>query len=117
MSKIPSPPLSKWRVKLGVLEVVFFTVPGEILYTFVNFLFDIFWNRINLTYVCIAAYQCVLSTTLKFVNEIGPNYLNEVFRWAAESNRTLRNDYRKLKHPFRKTTAGQNLLSFLGPSK
>ena len=65
-------------------------------------------NRIN---------QCVLSTTFKFVNDICPNYLNEVFQWAAESNRTLRNDYRKLKHPFRNTTAGQNLLSFLGPTK
>ena len=61
--------------------------------------------------------QCILSTTFKFVNNIGPNYLNEVFQWAAESNRTLRNDYLKLKHPFRKTTAGQNSLSFFGPSK
>ena len=61
--------------------------------------------------------QCVLSTTFKFVNDVGPKYLNEVFQWATESNRTLRNNYRKLKHPFRKTTAGQNLLSFLGPSK
>ena len=61
--------------------------------------------------------QCILSTTFKFVNDMGPNYLNEVFQWAAESNRTLRNDYLKLKHPFRKTTAGQNSLSFLGPSK
>ena len=40
-----------------------------------------------------------------------------VFQWAAESNRTLRNDYLKLKHPFCKRTAGQNSLSFLGPSK
>ena len=54
---------------------------------------------------------------LKFVNDIGPNYLNEVFQWAAASNRTLRNNYCKLKHPFRKTTADQNSLSFLGPSK
>ena len=61
--------------------------------------------------------QCVLSTTFKFVNDIGPNYLNEVFQWDAESNRTLRNDYRKLKHPFRKTTAGQNSPSLLGPLK
>ena len=61
--------------------------------------------------------QCILSTTFKFVNDMGPNYLNEVFQWAAESNRTLRNDYLKLKHPFRKTTAGQNSLCFLGPSK
>ena len=49
--------------------------------------------------------------------DIGPNYLNEVFQWATESNKTLRNDYHKLKHPLRKTTAGQNSLSFLGPSK
>ena len=61
--------------------------------------------------------QCILSNTFKFVNNIGPKYLNKVFQWAAESNRILRNDYRKLKHPFRKTTAGQNSLSFLGPSK
>ena len=27
---------------------------------------------------------------------MGPNYLNEVFQWAAESNRTLRNNYLKL---------------------
>ena len=38
--------------------------------------------------------QRILSTTFKFVNDIGPNYLNEVFQWAAESNRTLRNDNR-----------------------
>ena len=61
--------------------------------------------------------QCILSTTFKFVNDIGPNYLNEVFQWAAESNITLRNDYLKLKHRFQKTAAGQNSFSFLGPSK
>ena len=61
--------------------------------------------------------QCVLWTTFKFANDIGPNYLNEVFQWAAESNRTLRSDYRRLKHRFCKTTVGQNSLSFLGPSK
>ena len=61
--------------------------------------------------------QCVLSTTFKFFNEISPSHLNEVFQWHAESNRTLRNNYCKLKHPFHKTTAGQNSLSFLGPSK
>ena len=61
--------------------------------------------------------QCIRSTTFKFVNDMGPNYLNEVSQWVGESNRTLRNDYLKLKHPFRKTTAGQNSLSFLGPSK
>ena len=61
--------------------------------------------------------QCVLLTTFKFFKHIGPNYFNEVFQWATESNRTLRNDYRKLKHPFHKNLAGQNLLSFLSLSK
>ena len=61
--------------------------------------------------------QCILSTTFKFVNDTGPNYLNEVFQWAVESKRTLRNDYLKLKHPFHQTTAGQNSPYFLGPSK
>ena len=57
--------------------------------------------------------EWALSTTFKFVNNIGSKYLKK----AAERNRTLRNDYRKLKHLFRKTTAGQNSRSFLGPSK
>ena len=43
--------------------------------------------------------------------------LIELTEWAAESKRTLRNDYRKLKHSFRKTNGGQNSLSFLGLSK
>ena len=39
---------SKWRVELGTREVAFFPVPEEIVYSFFNFLFDIFWNSINL---------------------------------------------------------------------
>ena len=46
-------------------------------------------NRIN---------QYILSTTFKFVIGMGLNYLNEVFQWAAESNRTLRNNYLTLHH-------------------
>ena len=42
---------SKWWVKLGVWEVVFFPVPEEIVYSFFNFLFDIFWKSIKLVYV------------------------------------------------------------------
>ena len=41
--------------------------------------------------------QCLLSTTLKFVNNIGPNYFNDL---NGLLNKTLRNDYCKLKHPF-----------------
>ena len=51
--------------------------------------------------------QCVLPTTFQLLNDIGRNYLNEVFQWATESNRTLRNHSCKLKHPFYKTTANQ----------
>ena len=50
MHKITSPP-SKWKVELGVWEVVSFLVPEEIVYSFFNFLFDIFWNSINLVFV------------------------------------------------------------------
>ena len=55
--------------------------------------------------------QCILSTTFNFVNDIGPNNMNEVFQWAAESNRTLRNYYHFAKQLLVK------ILSFLGPSK
>ena len=59
--------------------------------------------------------QIVLLTTLKFFNDIGPNYLKEVFQWSTESNRTLRNNFCKL--AFYKTAAGQSSLSFLKSSK
>ena len=41
---------SKQRVDLGVWEVVFFSVTQEIVYSFFNFFFDVFWNGINLAY-------------------------------------------------------------------
>ena len=55
--------------------------------------------------------QRVLLTTFKFFNDMGPNYLTEVLQWATENNRSIRNDYHKLKHPFRKATTFQNSLS------
>ena len=42
---------SKWRVELVVWEVIFFTVLEEIVSSFFNFLFHIFWNSINLSSV------------------------------------------------------------------
>ena len=42
---------SKWRVELGLWEVIFSPVPEEIVYSFFNFLFDIFCNSLNLAYV------------------------------------------------------------------
>ena len=53
--------------------------------------------------------QSALSTTVKFVNDIGSNYINEVFHWAIESNRNLRRDYGKLKQPFLQPRSTQKL--------
>ena len=47
--------------------------------------------------------QCVISIVFKYFNEQCPNYLNEVFDVATESNFQLRNSFQKLKRPFRKT--------------
>ena len=100
----------------------------KLFFLFIIFLFSYLLSITNLLFFFIIFHTFsfrassiyvvpICSTTFKFVNDMGPNYLNEVFQWAAESNRTLRNDYLKLKHPLRKTTAGQNSLSFLGFSK
>ena len=50
MSKIPSPPfqMESWTWCLGGY---IFPIPAEIVYSFFNFLIDIFWNSINLAYV------------------------------------------------------------------
>ena len=56
--------------------------------------------------------QCVISIVFKYFNEQCPNYLNEVFDIATESNFQLRNSFQKLKLPFRKTNNGQHALSF-----
>ena len=45
-----------------------------------------------------------------------PNYLNELFGVATESNFQLRNSFPKLKCPFRKTNNGQRALSYIGPT-
>ena len=46
LSKVPSD-----LVKLGVWEVVFFAVPTDTVYIFFIFIFDVFWNSINLVSV------------------------------------------------------------------
>ena len=60
--------------------------------------------------------QCVISIIFKYFNEQCPNYVNEVFNVAAESNFQLRNSFQKLKCPFRKTNNGQYALSYIGPT-
>ena len=53
----------------------------------------------------------------KFINFLTcPYYLNEVFEFASSGNISLRNNFLKLKQPFRNTNTGQKALSFIGPS-
>ena len=54
------------------------------------------FEKLNWLLISDKINQYILSTSFKFVNDVGPNYLNELFQWAAESNRTLRNNYLKL---------------------
>ena len=60
--------------------------------------------------------QCVISIVFKYFNGQCPNYLNEVFDVATESNFQLNNSFQKLKCPFRKTNNGQHALSYIGPT-
>ena len=60
--------------------------------------------------------QCVISIVFKFINGNCRYCLNEVFEFAPEGNISLRNDFLKLKRPFRNTNTGQKTLSFIGPS-
>ena len=52
----------------------------------------------------------------KFINGNCPYYLNQVFEFVPECNISLRNNFLKLKRPFRNTNTGQKALSFIGPS-
>ena len=42
--------------------------------------------------------------------------MKEVFEYASRGRISSRNNYVKLKVPFRKTTMGQKSLSYIGPS-
>ena len=53
----------------------------------------------------------------KLINDVSPNYLNKVFQRATECNRTLRNNYRKVKHSLCKTAAGQKIFGTLKMEK
>ena len=58
--------------------------------------------------------QNVISIVFNYFNKQCPNYLNEVFDVATESNFQLRNSFQKLKCPFRKTNNGQYALPDIG---
>ena len=59
--------------------------------------------------------QCVCATVFKYVHNLCPVYMSEVFFPVDHSSQT-RNSLFKLLQPFRKTKPGQHGLSYLGPS-
>ena len=60
--------------------------------------------------------QSLNVTVFKYVNKACPYYMKEVFEYASQGRISSRNNYAKLKVPFRKTTMGQKSLSYIGPS-
>ena len=58
----------------------------------------------------------VISILFKFISGNCPYYLNEVFEFAPEGNVSLRNNFLKLKRPFRNTNTRQKALSLIGSS-
>ena len=60
--------------------------------------------------------QSLNVTVFKYVNKACPYYMKEVFEYASQGRISSRNNYAKLKVPFRKTTMGQKSLSSIGPS-
>ena len=60
--------------------------------------------------------QSLNVTVFKYVNNACPYYMKEVFEYASQGRISSRNNYARLKVPFRKTTMGQKSLSYIGPS-
>ena len=60
--------------------------------------------------------QSLNVTVFKYVSKACPYFMKEVFEYASQERISSRNNYAKLKVPFRKTTMGQKSLSYIGPS-
>ena len=60
--------------------------------------------------------QCINTITYNFVNNTCPYYLNEIFDFSPYCRISTRNNFSKLKNPFRKTNMGQKAISYIGPS-
>ena len=58
--------------------------------------------------------HCVNPIAFKCFDNQCLHYLSEVFIKALECSLSLRTSYKKIKQPSRKTSAGQNGLSFSG---
>ena len=75
-----------------------------------------YFKTINWLPVDQRVQQSLNVTVFKYVNKARPYYMKEVFEYASQGRISSRNNYAKLKVPFRKTTMGQKCLSYIGPS-
>ena len=61
-------------------------------------------------------HQCLKAITFKFVNNIYPNYLNEIHEHAPQFRIESRSNFVKLKVLLRKNNIGQKGFPYIGPS-
>ena len=59
--------------------------------------------------------QCVCATVFKYLHNLSPVYMSELFSPSDQSTQT-RNSTLKLVQPYKKTKWGQRGLSYIGPS-
>ena len=74
------------------------------------------FDSINCMPVNIRVHQCINAITFKFFNNACPHCLNEVYEYAPQCRIELRRNFAKVKVRFRKTSMGQDGLSYIGPS-
>ena len=60
--------------------------------------------------------QCLSAFVFKFFNKICPSYMSDIYIPSTNQGISTRNSYLKLIQPFRKTTQGQNCLSYISPA-
>ena len=60
--------------------------------------------------------QSLNVTVFKYDNNVCLSYMKEVFEYASQGRIISRNNYARLKVPFRKNNMGQERLSFIGTS-
>ena len=61
--------------------------------------------------------QMLCTSVFKFFNKNAPDFVSDLLQPAHQININTRASFLKLKQPFRKTKAGQNNLSYLGPGE
>ena len=77
--------------------------------------FDEF-EKINWLNVNDRFHQSLAVSTFKFFNNKSPSYMSDIFIPSDNGRASTRNSFQKLSQPFRKTTQGQNAISYIGPS-